>query len=145
MYSTKNIENILLANTTNKKSLLARKIQYLNNSTDGANMFVYVSKSTAPDTLFVFYHDIKTKTNHDITYEIDEFLNKNVSVDFAFNINPKTKTIETHSDRYSYKKGKEYNISDIYTNQEMKKILKDLLKNGIITEKYKLKIDKNKY
>ena len=145
MYSTKNIENILLANTTNKKPLLARKIQYLNNNTDGANMFVYVSKSTAPDTLFVFYHDIKTKTNHDITYEIDKFLNKNVSVDFAFNINPKTKTIETHSDRYAYKKGKEYNISDIYTNQEMKKILKDLLKNGIITEKYKLKIDKNKY
>ena len=157
MYSTKNIEKILLANTTNKKSVLARKIQFINTNNNNKNIIVFVNMYAVPDTIFLYYHNAKSDsiTDYFLIDTIVDYIRKNYESaknirrkyieerNFIFNIETSTKTITTlisNENAYFYKK-----IPDIYTNEDTKKILKDLLKNNIITNDYKLIIGNNEY
>ena len=162
MYSTKNIENILLANT--KKSVLARKIHYTNRpSTDNTDILVYVDRR-APDYIFLHYFSYKQlKTNKktnifDFIYSIYEQASgyersmpnspkspfEYSNFQFAFIIYPYKEIITTIKFPFRYGSSR-FSPNNLYTNEDTKKILKDLIKNGVITEKYKLVIDKNKY
>ena len=162
MYSTKNIEKILLANT--KKSVLARKIHYTNQpSTDNADILVYVDRR-APEYIFLHYFSYKQlKTNKktnifDFIYSIYEQASgyersmpnspkspfEYSNFQFAFIIYPYKEVITTIKFPFRYGSSR-FSPNNLYTNEDTKKILKDLIKNGVITEKYKLVIDKNKY
>ena len=152
MYSTKNIEKILIANTTNKKPVLARKFQYINEQGNNTNIIAIVNYEIAPDTIFIYYH--KTARTDTINWnKINKIFKDEYNLEnfdfyyntFVFNIKPKTKTINTPIDLLDFMHGQCYKIPDIYTNEDIKKILKDLIKNDIITEEYKLVLNKNKY
>ena len=154
MYSTKNIEKILIAS---RKPLLARKIKYLNEPTKDTTIVVYI-ENNIPDIIFIYYAD-----NNEINI-IDNFEDKLYffkksalnnyqkpasnserlpfeekvrSTAFLFFIEQQNKTI----------KNKTFNtnigtIPTFYSNEDVKKILKDLIKNNIITDDYKV-IDSN--
>ena len=148
--------------------LLARKIKYINEQNNKDNILVFVNNQISPDTIFLYYYssDKNDESYMDLhgygkNFQIDsnsqnmpeelknifdEKYNENdfISYDFYFVISIKTKTIYTRQSKIGYKKGKTYTISETYLDDDIIKILKDLLNNGIITEKYKLVINKDK-
>ena len=152
---------------TEIKSLLARKIEYINRNRDKDNILALVDKSNAPETIFIYYYPSNSQDSlsidkygynkyRDNLYEygndiIKSYFDKTerqsqeINFDFIFNIYPKNKNIYTRIENVGYKKGKSFDIPDIYTSTDMKKILSDLLKNNIITSDYKLNIEGNKY
>ena len=166
MYSTKQIEKILIAS---RKPLLARKIQYINKPTAKSNaILVYINRKM-PDYILLyhfFFRQYKNKGNNikQSTEKLSIYINKQMEKigyikpmsnapelpfeydtgNFLFVIYPSEKVIETPKIHFNYGDAKSQ-ISTIYSNKDIQKILKDLLKNGVITNDYKLKIGDNEY
>ena len=159
MYSTKQIEKILLANT--KKSVLARKIQFINKYDEFENnssILVFVNNYVKTDTIFLYYcyYDSDDKgffhtenlIRHLIEYIGEKYdywadPSRFFNTPFIFIIEPQKKIISTiHEDTSYYGIDNAYNI---YSNEDTKKILKDLIKNNIITTDFKLKIGNKDY
>ena len=172
MYSTKEIEKILLAEVS-RKPVLARKIHFVNNPTPkDNNIIVYISRYM-PDYIFLYYYNYKEykrgnfinsteKSRHvvwDYIYnkindENDDYI-KPISnnaqspydyhnIQFIFLIYRKEKIISTERTIFPFGDGNT-KVNEIYSNKDTQKILKDLLKNNIITNDYKLKINDNEY
>lgn len=160
MYSTKQIEKILLAS---RKPLLARRIEYLNKQQKSKNIMVLANDDIAPDTMFLYYYKRETGLgidgDNDNTFkifgEIYQILRNEYNVKyfpdttkffkmpFAFIIDQQNKVIMTTMEKNRCLHHN--NFPNMYTNQDTKKILKDLVKNGIISEDYRLRIGDTGY
>ena len=171
MYSTKEIEKILLAEVS-RKPVLARKIHYVNKPTKKSNIILVGVDRRMPDYIFLYYFDYKEykkkgyfrnsieKAKSTLWKYIYNNLGKIVNGyvrptsnrpqlpfyyqhhQFVFLIYPTEKIIITEHTDFPYGN---VEVNNIYSNEDTKKILKDLIKNNIITNDYKLKINDNEY
>ena len=153
------------------KTLLARNIEYINYPHENDNVLAFVDTDAAPSIIFLYfypsnknslfyYNEYGESTDNSTIFDNPPdgirkyFESKGIPqkyfeyprFDFVFNIIHNNQTIYTRTAANNqYKGGNKYRVADIYTNTDMRKILTDLIKNGIITDKYKLNIENNTY